>query len=344
MKLPIHYCFFILLLELTGCSLGPAYQTPDVNIPIHWSQQGTTSPSKSQDDKWWRNFHDPILNELIEEKSTYNLNLKTAEARVDSARAEFAIATSQFFPRANLEALPPNGTGVNLTQVIALMTSLELDLFGRLRQTREHAKTNLEAELANRNFTLLNLYAEIASTYLEFREAQAKNKILHENLNHNQQVLILLKSQYKAGQSSYINIAQQDALLETQRSEIEQNKAMIIALLHKIELLTGNNPGRLAQKLLPPKPVPEITQKINLNAPSALLRRRPDIIAAERRVAASHADIRVAIANLFPKITIGWLLGWQTETLNSALFNLHNPDYNNYNYAIYQSTRGAGFS
>ena len=149
---------------------------------------------------------------------------------------------------------------------------------------------------------------------------------MHENLRNHQQVLILLKSQYKAGQSSYINIAQQDALVETQWSEIEQNKAMIIALLHKIELLTGSNPGRLAKKLLLPKPVPEITQKINLNAPSALLRRRPDIIAAERRVAASHADIRVAIANLFPKITIGWLLGWQTQTLNSALFNLHNPD------------------
>lgn len=317
--------FFILFFVLSGCSLWPQYEVPGANIPTDWTEQGTNT-RLANNDRWWRNFHDPFLNELIEQQSVHNLNLKMAEARVVLARSEFAMATAQYFPTASIYTLPPNGTGITITQVVALTTALEIDLFGRIRHTRERAKANVEAEQATRNFALLNLYAEIATSYLEFREAQARDKILHHNLSDNQQVLAFLKSRYHAGLSNYLNIAQQNAFVETQWAELEQNKAVITALLHKIELLTGNNPGSLSRKLLKSKPVPEITNKINLNVPSALLRRRPDIIAAERRVAAAHANINVATSDLFPKLTLGWLLGWQTQTLHSALYSLKNPD------------------
>ncbi len=325
MKLSIAHSI-VLILFLTGCSVGSRYTVPQTPLPAHWSQKNDNTLATQDDDKWWQNFHDPILNELIEQQSVYNINLKIAEARVIAARAELAQVTAQFFPIASFEALPPNGTGVNITQVIGLITSLEIDLFGKLRQTRESRKARLEAEIANRNFTLLNLYAEIASSYLELREAQTKYKILKANLSGNQTLFTFLKSRYKSGFINYINVAQQDALIDTQQAEIEQNKSLIIALLHKIELLSGKPPGRLAKKLLPPKPVPEMTRKINLDVPASLLCRRPDIVAAERNVAATHANIRAAIASLFPKVAIGWLLAWQTETLQTALFTLQNPD------------------
>ena len=327
MKHYISYSILGISMALTGCSFGPKYVPPTASVPPNWSEGGEhdRKPVVSNEEAWWRNFHDPILNSLIEQHSVYNLNLQVAQERIKTAQAEYAVAVGQFFPIVNIAGLPPSGTGVTINQLIALTTSIEPDLFGRLRQNKKRAQANVNASEADRNFTVMNLYAEIAASYLELRAAQAKNSILSRNLEGDKQILQFVKSRYKAGNTKYIDIAQQNSLIEAQLAEVEQNKAVITAVLHKIELLTGNNPGILAKTLLPVKPIPRITQTINLGVPSDLLRRRPDIIAAEQRVALAHANIKVAIANLFPQINIGWLLGWQTQTLASNLFAIKNP-------------------
>jgi NodT family efflux transporter outer membrane factor (OMF) lipoprotein len=319
-------CFFTLItvLILTACSIGPKYVPPSASVPTGWTNNVPNKPLVDKDDAWWRNFHDPLLNDLIEQQAVYNLNLKTAQARVQTSRAQYAIALAQLFPTVGLAAAPPTGTGVDINQLIALSANLDPDFFGKNRQMKKMAQANLEAEQAELDFTIINLYAEIASSYLELREAQAKNSVLRHNLSGNKHMLHLIKSRYKTGYANYLNIAQQDSLIETQLAELEQNEALTTAILHKIELLTGNNPGVLANKLLASKPVPRITQNVNLGIPSELLRRRPDIKAAERRVAAAHANIRVAMANLLPQVTIGWLLGWQTQTIAGGILTARN--------------------
>ena len=326
MKQYTVYYLLITLLALGGCSVGPHYDPPIASLPSSWTYQDGASPTIADRSTWWRQFHDPLLNELIEQKAVYNLDLKAAQERVLTARAAYKIASAQLFPSLSLNALPPNGTGVDLTQLIALAATIDPDFFGKLRQDRQRIQANLEAEQAVHDVALLNLQAEIASSYIELREAQAKEAIFRHHLQGNKQTLAFLKSRYKSGLTNYINIAQQDALIETQLAELEQNKAHIMMLLHKIEILTGHSPGTLAKQLLPPKPIPQMTQNVNLGVPSELLRRRPDIIAAERRIAAAHANIRVAIANLFPQISVGWLLGWQTQTIASNLIALQNPE------------------
>lgn len=325
MKNYIVYCISTLALSLTGCAVGPKYHTPSVSVPSVWSDGKTTSIA-TKEEAWWRNFHDPLLNELIEQQSVFNLNLQTAQARIKTARADLAMAKAQFAPIVGITALPPSGTGVALTQLIALTTSIQPDIFGRLRQNKQSAKANLEATEADQNFAMINLHAEIATSYLELRQSQAKEIILHNNIGRNSQLLKFIKSRYKQGYDNYINVAQQDSLIETQLAELAQNKGYSTAIIHKIEILTGNNPGLLANKLAPIKPVPQMNQKINLGMPSELLRRRPDIIAAERRVAATHANIRVAIASLFPQISIGWLLGWQSQTIMNNIAAVRNPE------------------
>jgi NodT family efflux transporter outer membrane factor (OMF) lipoprotein len=322
LKHTIGYCLSFLF--LAGCSVGPRYEPPVAITPAHW--HGVGKPIATDGRVWWRHFHDPLLNELIEQQAIANFNVQMAQARVQAAQEEYRLAYAQLFPRFSADALPPNATGAGLTQLLALSASLEPDLFGRQRQEGQRAKASLDAQLAERDFTLLNLQAEIASSYLELREAQARNKILRNNVAGNRQVSALLKSSYDSGLSNYLDIAQQKALVETQEAEIEQNNALVMMILHKIEMLTGNNPDLLAKKLLPYKPVPVMKQTITLGMPSELLSRRPDIVAAERRVAASHANIRVAIANLFPKVTVGWLLGWQTQTLASNIIAAQNSD------------------
>ncbi|VEB38840.1 multidrug efflux MFS outer membrane protein [Legionella sainthelensi] len=324
---PMNYYisyFALLIFLLTGCSIGPKYVPPTASVPSNWSNGIQHTSLVKNDDAWWRNFHDPILNDLIEQQAVYNLNLKTAQTRVTVARAQYAVTVAQLLPTAALGASPPTGTGFDINQLIALTGNLDPDIFGRNRQIKQMAKANLQAEQEELDFALINLYAEIASSYLELREAQARRTVLNNNISGNKQTLQFIKSRYKEGYANYLNFAQQDGLIETQLAELEQNKALTTALLHKIELLTGNNPGVLAKKLLPPKPIPQLTQNINLGLPAELLQRRPDIKAAERRVAAAHANIRATMANLLPQITIGWLLGWQTQTIAGSILTARN--------------------
>lgn len=317
-KEKIFYCLCVGF--LSACSVGPKYESPVTLTPSVWSE-GASNVSSSRDKHvWWRNFHDPILNKLIEEDLSANFSIRLAQARVEAARAEFAVAYAQLYPKINADALPPTGTGVGLTQLLALSASLEPDFFGKQRENRRHMQANLEVEQAEQAFALLNLQAEVASAYLELREVQMRNRILNRNLNANTQLLGFLNSRYKSGFSTYLNIAQQKALIETQLAEKEQNEALLMMILHKIEMLTANNPGGLAKLLLSYRELPQMKASINLGLPSELLRRRPDIVAAERRIAVAHADIRIAIASLFPQITVGWLLGWQTQTIGANLF------------------------
>ena len=314
---------------ICGCTLNHAYLPPKASIPTSWSMQGKiyTHAKYAQHELWWHNFHDPLLSDLLEHNAMNNLDIKIAQARVATANAEYAIAIAQFFPQIGGTALPPNGTGLDtLTQVVALTASIEPDFFGRLSGKRKYTAANLAALKAIQNFSLFNLQAAVAGAYMELRETQAINKILQHNLRANTQVLNLLKSSYKSGLTNYLDIAQQESLLEVQLADLERNQSVITAILHKIEGLTGNNPGVLSKKLLAYKPIPTIAQSINLNTPATLLRRRQDIIAAERRVAATHANIDISISHLFPKITLGWLLGWQTKTIASSIFALQNAD------------------
>lgn len=318
--------YLLILLMLNGCSVGPKYVPPTATVPATWSDETKKQTGPTQNERWWRHFHDPLLNQLIEKNSFYNINLKIAQERINIAQAGYLMSTGSFYPKMEMQELPPAGTGTTITQLLALTASIDPDLFGRLKQTKEAANANRNAATSDYHFALMNLRAEIATSYLTLRETQSRQVILKKHIQSNKQVLELLVSRYRAGKISYIDIAQQKALIETQSAEKEQNRAAIMALIHKIELLTGQNPGALNETLSQPQPVPNIHRVIHLGLPSELLRRRPDIIAAEQKVAAAHANMRVAIANLYPQLSIGWLLGWQIQTLSQNINMLQNPE------------------
>lgn len=318
-------CLFNGAILLCSCSVGPNYEIPSVSVPHHWSKPSSLTNERPLRG-WWRDFHDPLLNDLIEQQALSNLDVQMAQARIKTARSEYSVAFAQLFPKIAAEAMPPDGTGFDLTQVLAFTTTIEPDFFGKHRETRHRAEANLAAEQALHDFVLLNLQAEIASTYLELREAQTRILILGRNIHGNKETLSLLNERLKAGFSNELSLAQQRALIEAQLADLQQNKAMVSMLLHKIEILTGKNPGVLSTQLLPYHPLPEMKRAISLGVPGKLLCRRPDIIAAERRVAAAHANIRVAIANLFPQITLGWLYAWQTQSIASSIFAMQDPE------------------
>lgn len=310
---------------LTACAVGPHYSPPSAVVPATWGVANKPTSSTTSTG-WWRHFHDPLLTHLIETQSHQNLNAALVQEKVNAAKAEYAVAFAQLFPKANANFLPPNGTGFDLTQILALTATIDPDFFGKNRQLREHVKAQLEAEQAEQQGFQLDLQASIASAYLQLREAQERGRILQQNLHHNQQLFSFIQSRYKKGLISYIPIAEQRGLIHIQAAEIEKNNALIHLRMHQIEQLIGANPDALAKELEPYKPMPTIKNHIHLGVPAQLLCRRPDIIAAERRVAAAHANIRIAMASLFPELNLGWLLAWQTQSIGRVLFSLQDKE------------------
>lgn len=320
-RLMVSIIFYVMsLLLVSGCIVGPQYIPPVSKVPAAWHGKKVDS-SKLVTHGWWRNFHDPILNNLIEQRAVMNLDYQMARARIKVARAEYKVAFAGLFPQLSFNALPPDGTGFDLTQVSAINSTLKPDLFGKQRESNHAALANLKVARAETAAALLSLQAEIATSYLALRESQAKYKIFTNNLYQSRQLLGFLKMRQKKGFINYLSVANQDAFIETQLAELEQIKAVSIMLVHKIEILTGNNPGGLTKELMSYKPIPNLKSKIHLGVPAALLNRRPDIVAAEQRVEAAHANIRVAIASLFPELNLGWLFAWQTQSIASFIFS-----------------------
>ena len=323
----------ITILALTSCVMGPAYKQPTVTVPDHYkisnyhAKKNLTHHYIQSHEQWWESFHDRTLNLLIERATYSSLDVKMAMARIEEARAQYNVNTSQFFPVLRAEAMPPNGTGDNnLTQVLGLFLSWVPDLFGRIKSGQNASKANLEAAIADHNFAVLNMSAEVANTYWELRGSQIINKILLKYLTADKSIYQSLHSNYRSGKDNYINVVQQDSLLETEKAELSQNAAKISALISKLEILLGENPGILTSLLSKSSDLSSVNTEINLGVPSNLLRRRPDIIAAERKVAATHANINAAIGELFPNISVGWLLAWQSQTLAANIFSLKNSE------------------
>lgn len=316
--------FLILCLILCGCSLGPSYVPPPDKVPAKW----TMGPGieKPYEGPWWRNFHDPMLNELIEQQSVTSLPLKIAKALIEKARADYEVAKAQQFPTVNLNLMPMAGAGFLFTQYAPVILSVDPDLLGKRRLNKAMHQFLFEASEADERFAMINLYTEIATAYMGLRQTQAVIKNLKKTIKGSQLILDFNKSKYKRGYINYIGVAQQSSFIEMQAAELEKQYALQRAAISKIETLTNQAPGALREKLLFPKPLPKHPQYIPLDIPSSLLRRRPDIQAAERRIAAAHTNIRIAMTSLFPQLSVGWLWGWQIESVQNNVVQIKNPN------------------
>ncbi len=308
-----------LSLLLISCVMGPPYKPPENSVPAEYNIAGyhPTTANKYHEE-WWEVFHDPTLTILIDNVKQSNLDLKAALAREEEARALYKFYTAQYFPTVNAQALPPTGAGDStLTQVLGLFFTWTPDLFGKLRSNQAMSKANLQATAADHEYAVLNISAEIANAYWELRGDQEINRILLENIHADQSIYQTLKRNYRYGKDNYMQVLQQDALIETERAELSQNTAAINALISKIEILSGENPGALSQLLASSADIPLLDIRVNLSTPSDILHRRADVMAAERRIAAAHANVNAAIAELFPTVSLGWLLAWQKPNIIS---------------------------
>ncbi|WP_232056632.1 MULTISPECIES: efflux transporter outer membrane subunit [Methylomonas] len=311
---------------LPGCMLGPDYQAPSPELPNAWRQAGHSAPAAAaaDDPRWWQTFDDPVLSRLIVMAQTGNRDLKQAAARVEEAKARRELAFANLLPTSSLTTsvnqtgsakaagISAGSTGIGRTfehYSHTLSASWELDLFGKLRRSLEAAEATEQAAQEDLYAVLVSLYAEVAQTYIELRGYQERLTITETNLATQTDTYEITQWRQMAGLSTQLDVEQAKVTLENTRASLPSLRSSLQQAKHNLAKLTGQAPDALYQLLARPAPIPVANRDIALGIPADLLRQRPDVRQAERKLAAQTAQIGVAEAANYPDFTLSGSIG-----------------------------------
>ncbi len=310
----------LVFLMCQGCTVGPDYIRPDPAAPDAWRRKAVRGLRTAGADlqTWWRRLDDPLLNDLIERTRQANFDVKQALARVMQSRSLRAIAAGERVPdidavgsytRARISEgiLPPATGGLKRTEnfyTAGGIASWEIDLWGRIRRNVESADYSLEAAFEDLRDVLVVLYADVAINYVQVRTLQARIQFAEENVKRQEATLVLTADRFKAGLVPQLDVRQAELNLARTESSIPRLKQTLKQTAHRLEVLSGQNPGTLYEELSEIRPIPKPPDDIGVGVPADLIRQRPDIRSAERRLAAQTAQIGVATALLYPQFTL----------------------------------------
>lgn len=312
---------------LAGCTVGPDYHRPDVETPKAYIYE-PEQIADTANTEWWKQFDDPVLDQLIAEALANNKNVKIAAANVEQAAGVLTTTRSQLFPQigfdadANRQRLSGNtaipltsGTANPLNNYQALATaSWEIDLWGRIRRQTEAARANLLATDEARRGVILSLVAQVANSYIQLRGLDEQLEISKRTLGAYAESLKLFELQFKYGQVSQMTVAQAQSQYETAAAQIPLIERQIAQLENAISVLLGNNPGSIPRgKTIFTLALPAIPEGV----PSQLLERRPDLQQAEQQLIAANAQIGAAKALYFPTISLTGAFGGVSADLNN---------------------------
>ncbi|HTB67803.1 MAG TPA: efflux transporter outer membrane subunit [Steroidobacteraceae bacterium] len=324
----------ILSAALSACSFAPRYATPQT-APAPQAYQGSADwkPAQPADaqyrGQWWENFGDPELNALEARVTVANQNLKAAFARLQQARAQTRIARAAYFPtitagpsvtraRTSLNSPTYNNTKPQTGNDFVLDADLsyEIDVWGRVRNSVASARASEQASAADLATLDLSTHAELASDFFQLRSQDAQQELLDSTVVAYGQALELTQSLYDGGAGLLSDVDQAKAQLETARTQAADMRLNRAQSAHAIAVLLGESATTFT---ISPRPLPVATlpPPFDPGLPSALLERRPDVAAAERRVAAANSQIGVARAAYFPVFSLLGAIGFESTTAGS---------------------------
>jgi len=325
----------VVVLLCAGCMVGPDYSKPSVPMTAAYKEDHGWKLAQPRDDiprgKWWEIFGDPQLNALEEQVSVANQNVKVAEAHFRQARALIGFARAGLFPTVTAGAsaasvrngsISPFGTFPGTSPGGAstgefLLTgdiSYEIDLWGRIRRSVTAAREEAQATAADLETAILSMQAELAFDYLELRSADAQQRLLNDTVQAFKDALQLTINRFEGGAAPKSDVAQAQTQLETTQVQATDIAVQRSQFEHAIAVLIGKPPAEFS---LPPAPLDLQPPNIPAGLPSELLERRPDIAAAERRVAEANEQIGIAKAAYFPTVTLNALLGFESSSIRN---------------------------
>lgn len=320
-----------LLLFLSGCMVGPDYHAPCLDIPDAFKYE--TADSKGDlNNKWWLQFEDPVLDDLIEEALANNQNVKVAAANIDNAvgiliqirapllpqigytgsytrfRNSETLATTQGFSTSPFAFTNPQTTWQTI-----ISGSWEIDIWGRIRRQIESAKANVFSTYQARQNVILSLVASVANSYIQLRSLDEQLIISQNTKDLYWDSVVYFETQFKYGQTSQMTVAQARTQYEIAASKVPQIKSLIIQTENALSVLLGSNPKSIPRgKTIYQLQAPEVPP----NLPSELLRQRPDIMEAEENLIAANAQIGAAQALYFPSISLTGFYGAASQDLH----------------------------
>jgi len=322
-------CFAFLV--LTACApVGPNHQAPKIELPAsfsqgstHWKRQTpTTQPAPRA---WWKLYHDATLTALVEQSLEKNQEIAGSAARMRQARELSNAARSRYFPDvttgANVNRSYSRFTGSSGSMfihqdnfIIPVDFSYEVDVWGKVRRQVESANATAQAAGETLNALRLSVAGELVQTYWALRAVDTDRVVLNKTLVIRRKALELLTKRRDAGNLSGLDLARAEtevATVEAERIQLDQQRVTLVNALAVLtgSMATGSSVAERAE--LPPPP------SIPISVPSEVLRQRPDIRAAERRVAAANADIGVATAAFYPSFAINSSSGLSSDTWNN---------------------------
>ncbi|MBS0191653.1 MAG: efflux transporter outer membrane subunit [Phycisphaerales bacterium] len=329
-----------LAVALSGCKVGPNYEGPPVTetppdfaaVPSQPVADVKSMPSAADAElaSWWKRFEDPTLDSLVARALTGNLDLKLAQARVKEARAARGIIVADWFPAVsagaaysrsrssnNIGFVGPNPPGGIDLYSAGFDASWELDFWGKTARGVEAADATIQQTVENRRDVMVSLLAEVASNYIVLRGQQERLDVTEHAVKAQEDSLRLTESRFRAGLVGELDVAQAKAQLENRIAQIFPINTEIERAINRIGVLLGKPPRAFASELGPRGRLPAAPSVVNVGMPSELLKRRPDIRAAERSLASQTARIGVATADLYPSFSIGAAFGLQSNQFGS---------------------------
>jgi NodT family efflux transporter outer membrane factor (OMF) lipoprotein len=319
-------------LALAACSAGPDYVPP---LPVAAAQAPLATAGAPVSDaqtpaQWWKLYDDPVLNGLVADALAANTDIRVAVARLDRARASLREARSNLLPQTTLSASPlygrlpadqrPAGGKREDWQVDAgLDVSYELDLSGRVRREIEAAHGDVGAAAADADAVRVAIVAETTRAYIEAASAAEQIKVARTIVDLLDHSTGITQKRFEAGRAEKLDVARLSTLAEQRRAEIPPLIAEREAALYRLAMLTGRTPDALPASVTVRDTTPALDQLIPVADGGSLLARRPDVRAAERKLAADTARIGIATADLYPRITLGGSIG-QSSAGFSDLF------------------------
>ncbi|HEX4343526.1 MAG TPA: efflux transporter outer membrane subunit [Verrucomicrobiae bacterium] len=327
----------ISFLLLNGCSVGPNYHQPKMQAGAAFANGAQTNVASGDISvTWWRGFNDNELNTLVDRALATNQDLRIATARVREERALRLGAISDFGPVpeakgswtkslssvGSLSSFLPPGTPppTESERTLALYdvgfdATWEIDIFGRVRRSVEAANAEVAAAVANRRDVMVTLISEVARNYFELRGGQNQLQVARDNAENQRQTVELTEAKLKAGSVSELDTARARSQWNAALATIPPLEGNVKHSIHRLSVLIGQQPTALYAELTNATPLPALPEMVNISTPDTLLRRRPDIRAAERSLAAATARIGVQVADLFPRVTFNGNIGLQAAEI-----------------------------
>lgn len=334
---------FIGVNVLTGCVLGPEYKKPELQLSKDYLnktpvEQRTGVPSTDLQN-WWEGFNDPLLSRFISLAFLQNLDLAQASARINQAKSGLRLADVALLPSGSLTANAvrnhqsletPLGQLLNATPNFNrnisfyeanISASWETDIFGGLRREQEAAIAEYQAFEAAKIATRLAVAAQTADLYINIRSLQTRISIAHQQLEKQQKLLSIIQSLYSKGLAAKLQVHQAESAVAQTKATIPTLETNLDMTLNAFDVMLGTSPGTYRAELEVAKDIPQPPQISSVGTPADLLRRRPDLIVAEKRLIASNARIGASIAEYYPKFSITALLGSATAISSGNLFS-----------------------